>query len=265
MGKGSAGLVYKAYHKKLMRDVAVKSINIYEKEKRRQLLNDLKSLTAMSNANDQGILTIPCDFLVNFYGGYLEEGNVKVVLEFMDKGSLKDLIKKRVRVSEPMLCVIAAQILNGLAYLHTVAKQAHLDIKPDNILLNSQGYVKLSDFGISKGFEESQLYMKTFIGTTNYMSPERIMVVCASPEPKLQQVQRHLELRRDRLRSPHRPHALRRPQKLCGDLPVLQKQRGLRTELPRGLQRRLQRLRAAVSGQRREAAADCDRPAGTFR
>ena len=176
VGKGSAGIVYKAYHRILNREVAIKSINIYEKDKRKQLLNDLKSLTAMSNLDSNGILTIPCDFLVNFYGGYLDEGNVKVVLEYMDKGSLKDVIKKKVRPTESVLCLIAVQILNGLSYLHTVAKQAHLDIKPENILVNSRGYVKLSDFGISKGFEETHNYMKTFIGTMNYMSPERIMV-----------------------------------------------------------------------------------------
>ena len=57
-----------------------------------------------------------------------------------------------------------------------VAKQAHLDIKPENILINSHGFVKLSDFGISRSFDESQHFMKTFVGTMNYMSPERIMV-----------------------------------------------------------------------------------------
>jgi len=175
VGKGSAGLVYKGKHKRLNQLVAIKCINIYDKEKRKQLLNDLKSLTALSNPDPRGGLAIPCDFLVNFHGGFLDEGTVKVVLEFMDKGTLRDLIKKKMSVSEQVLCVIAIQILNGLAYLHTVSRQAHLDIKPENILINSTGYVKLSDFGISKGFDESQHFMKTFIGTMNYMSPERIM------------------------------------------------------------------------------------------
>lgn len=67
-------------------------------------------------------------------------------------------------------------MLSGLAYLHVVAKQAHLDIKPENVLINSRGYVKLSDFGLSRSFEETQHFMKTFVGTMTYMSPERIMV-----------------------------------------------------------------------------------------
>ena len=94
VGKGSAGTVYRGFYSKLNKTVAVKSISIFEKEKRKQLLNDLKSLTSMSNLDSQGVLSIPCDFLVNFYGGYLEEGSVKVVLEFMDKGTLREFIKK---------------------------------------------------------------------------------------------------------------------------------------------------------------------------
>lgn len=112
VGKGSAGLVYKAYHTKLSKDVALKCINFYEKEKRKQLINDLKSLTTMSKVDDQGLLYIPCDFLVNFYGGFLDEGTVKVVLEFMDKGSLRDAIKKSCMPDEQVLAMIAYQVYN---------------------------------------------------------------------------------------------------------------------------------------------------------
>jgi len=176
IGKGSAGLVFKGLYKRLGVPVAIKSINIYEKEKRRQLLNDLKSLTALSKMREDGIISIPCDFLVNFHGGYLDDGTVKLVLELMDKGSLRDLIKKRLILSEGIVALVAVQVLSGLSYLHNVARQAHLDIKPENILINSQGLVKLSDFGISRDFEDSHILMKTVMGTMTYMSPERIMV-----------------------------------------------------------------------------------------
>lgn len=96
----------------------------------------------------------------------------------MDKGSLRNLIKKACELnrkfSEPELALIAVQILNGLSYLHLVAKQAHLDIKPENILVNSEGLMKLTDFGISRDFSTSKDFMKTFIGTLQYMSPERM-------------------------------------------------------------------------------------------
>lgn len=74
VGKGSAGLVYRGILKKGGDiDVAIKCINIYEKEKRKQLLNDLKSLTSISDM-DVNFNGEKCPFLVNFYGAFLEEG-----------------------------------------------------------------------------------------------------------------------------------------------------------------------------------------------
>lgn len=54
-------------------------------------------------------------------------------------------------------------------YLHTVANQLHRDIKPDNILLNRKGEIKLSDFGIGKILDMSNEFCKTFLGTMSYM------------------------------------------------------------------------------------------------
>jgi len=98
----------------------------------------------------------------------------------MDKGSLRELIKKnnenKHEIPEHILAMLALQILSGLSYLHIVARRAHLDVKPENILFNFEGDAKLTDFGIAREFNNSQDFMKTFIGTVAYMSPERMMV-----------------------------------------------------------------------------------------
>ncbi|CAD8109335.1 unnamed protein product [Paramecium sonneborni] len=179
LGRGAAGTVSEAIYKPLGIRVAIKSINAYDREKRYQLMNDIKILlqNKMNAENNSGYY---CQFLVNLYGAYFDEGSVKVVLELMDAGSLGDILRiyraaqiNGPIISEPILAKISQQILNGLSYLHLISNQIHRDIKPDNILLNSQGYVKLTDFGISRDLEQSA-FCTTNCGTQAYMSPERI-------------------------------------------------------------------------------------------
>lgn len=67
-----------------------------------------------------------------------------------------------------------AQVLQGLTYLHKEQHSVHRDLKPANVLINSAGYVKLSDFGISKQLGSTQAHAGTYCGTAAYMSPERI-------------------------------------------------------------------------------------------
>ncbi len=100
----------------------------------------------------------------------------------MNLGSLENILKiiKKKKlpqpcVPEPILAKIVIQILNGLLYLYKSVHLIHRDIKPANILINSQGFVKLTDFGIAKNLENTSNLSKTYVGTRNYMSPERIL------------------------------------------------------------------------------------------
>jgi serine/threonine protein kinase len=67
---------------------------------------------------------------------------VKIILEFMDAGTLQDIIKKTGPIPEVILGGMAHQVLKGLEYLHKVRRVFHRDIKPSNILVDSKGYVK---------------------------------------------------------------------------------------------------------------------------
>ena len=66
------------------------------------------------------------------------------------------------------------QILEGLKHIHKDKHQIHRDIKPENILISDSGDVKITDFGITKYIEDTFGQAQTFIGTTIYMSPQRI-------------------------------------------------------------------------------------------
>mmetsp|Transcript_7432 Transcript_7432/g.13363 ORF Transcript_7432/g.13363 Transcript_7432/m.13363 type:complete len:237 (-) Transcript_7432:369-1079(-) len=74
---------------------------------------------------------------------------------------------------ERIVASVAYQILWGVAFLH-FENSIHRDIKPANILVNSLGEVKLSDFGISAMREPGEALNRTVVGTTLYMSPERL-------------------------------------------------------------------------------------------
>merc|ERR1719408_54357 len=94
----------------------------------------------------------------------------------MDLGSLADL--KRKLGGKPMppahVACIASQMVQGLFHLHT-RKLLHRDVKPENVLHNRDGAVKLTDFGISKDLNSTVAVAATFVGMATYMSPERAL------------------------------------------------------------------------------------------
>ncbi|KAI3464093.1 hypothetical protein Pfo_020756 [Paulownia fortunei] len=166
IGSGASSVVQRAIHIPNHRIIALKKINIFEKEKRQQLLTEIRTLCEA-----------PCyQGLVQFYGAFYtpDSGQISIALEYMDGGSLADIIRVRKSIPEPILSAMVQKLLLGLSYLHGVRHLVHRDIKPANLLVNLKGEPKITDFGISTGLEDSMAMCATFIGTVTYMSPERI-------------------------------------------------------------------------------------------
>jgi len=168
LGKGASSLVRRAVHTPSQTELAVKVINVFDKAKRDQLLRELRTLYSSAY-----------QWLVSFHDCLYDDGAMYIVLEYMDGGSLADvLIAAQLTgsgpLSEMVLAKLAARTLEGLNYLHRERHQVHRDIKPGNILLNSRGEVKISDFGLSAELDSTKEMCATFIGTHAYMSPERL-------------------------------------------------------------------------------------------
>eukprot|EP00285_Hemiselmis_virescens_P018623 CAMPEP_0173404200 /NCGR_PEP_ID=MMETSP1356-20130122/58765_1 /TAXON_ID=77927 ORGANISM="Hemiselmis virescens, Strain PCC157" /NCGR_SAMPLE_ID=MMETSP1356 /ASSEMBLY_ACC=CAM_ASM_000847 /LENGTH=519 /DNA_ID=CAMNT_0014364837 /DNA_START=41 /DNA_END=1597 /DNA_ORIENTATION=- len=162
IGKGSSGFVRKARWRAKESIVAVKVINVFEAEKRKQMMQEILMMCDMH-----------CDALITFEGAFYNEGTINVVLEYMTAGSLEDLVElSGGGIPETILGYMSEQIVDGMAFMHA-RKQVHRDFKPCNVLVHHNGCVKISDFGVSAELDSSLVKCTTFVGTFLYMSPER--------------------------------------------------------------------------------------------
>ncbi|CAL1359803.1 unnamed protein product [Linum trigynum] len=164
IGKGSGGVVQLVRHKWVGTLFALKVIQMnIQEEIRKQIVQELKINQASQ-----------CPHVVICYHSFYHNGAISLVLEYMDRGSLADVIRQVKTILEPYLAVVCKQVLQGLVYLHNERHIIHRDIKPSNLLVNHKGEVKITDFGVSAMLANSMGQRDTFVGTYNYMSPERI-------------------------------------------------------------------------------------------
>jgi len=164
IGKGSGGIVQLVRHKWTNRVFALKVIQMNVQETvRKQIVEELKINKASH-----------CPYVVVCHHAFYDNGVISLVLEYMDCGSLADVIKQAKTILEPYLAIVCKQVLEGLVYLHHERHIIHRDIKPSNLLVNHKGEVKITDFGVSAVLANSMGQRDTFVGTYNYMAPERI-------------------------------------------------------------------------------------------
>lgn len=90
-----------------------------------------------------------CPHIVQYYGSYIKENDLWLILEYCNAGSVSDILKSTDRnLNEIEIASICSAVLKGLEYLHDT-KKIHRDIKAGNILLDHLGNAKLADFGVS--------------------------------------------------------------------------------------------------------------------
>jgi len=162
LGQGNGGTVSKVEHIPTQKIMAKKVVLIDAKPAvRKQILRELQIMHDCHSPH-----------IISFYGAFVSEPHICICMEFMDKGSLDGVYKKHGPIPIEVVSEVCLGVLEGLTYLYDAHRIIHRDIKPSNILLNSQGQVKLCDFGVSGELINS--IADTFVGTSTYMSPERI-------------------------------------------------------------------------------------------
>jgi serine/threonine protein kinase len=118
---------------------------------------------------------VKCPMTVRYFGSVNFEGSLMILMEFCDRGSLRDILDSREQVlSEDQISIVLLSLLLGLDEIHTKHRIIHRDIKSANILLNSDGGIKIADFGVSRRFDSGQCQTMTIVGTPYWMAPEVI-------------------------------------------------------------------------------------------
>ncbi len=131
IGQGASGGVYTGHERGSNRLVAIKQMNLEQQPKKDLIINEILVMKESIHPN-----------IVNFIDSYLCGGELWVIMEFMEGGSLTDVVTFNI-MTEGQIASVCRETLKGLQHLHSKGV-IHRDIKSDNILLSLDGNIKLS-------------------------------------------------------------------------------------------------------------------------
>ncbi|ELP94457.1 cell division control protein 15, CDC15, putative [Entamoeba invadens IP1] len=165
IGRGAFGEVLKGMNADSGEFVAIKQMKVNKKSVLKEVEEEIKLLRFLKN-----------DYIVRYIASTQSFGCLYIVMEYMESGSLLNIVKQFKQLNEVLTAKYIYQVLIGLEYIHSQGI-VHRDIKAANILVAKDGRVKIADFGVS--IQTSDLEngnSEDPIGTPNWMSPEVIQM-----------------------------------------------------------------------------------------
>lgn len=160
IGKGSYGKVWKVVTLKTRKTLAIKEMS------KAAILDYSMSKEVFTEKEIMSNLYHP--FIINMYACFQDKDNLYMVLDYSPYKDLRGQFKHLNKIEEDTIKFMASCIILALNYVHS-NKIIHKDLKPENLLFDDKGYIRLSDFGISK-YKKS--HYKGVTGTFGYFAPE---------------------------------------------------------------------------------------------
>ncbi|MBE5816608.1 MAG: Stk1 family PASTA domain-containing Ser/Thr kinase [Clostridiales bacterium] len=169
IGSGGMSIVYKAFDRNTGKEVAVKMLRqelTEDKQLLRRFEREVKAIASLSHPN-----------IVQFIDSGESDTNKYFVLEYVNGITLKEYIDAEGKIPPKEAAKIALKVALALQYAHSKGI-VHRDVKPQNILLGTDGTVRLTDFGIARTLDQNSTrttqYGKDMLGTVYYISPEQV-------------------------------------------------------------------------------------------
>src|SRR5487761_2061919 len=168
LGQGAMGVVYKALDPLIERVVAIKTINLglaldEKDEYEGRFYQEAKAAGRLSHPN-----------IVTIYDVGKSGDVAYIAMEFLQGKELRDILNEVKSLPVGQILDFVSQVASGIAYAHENGI-VHRDVKPSNIMVGSDGHVKITDFGIAR-MESASVRTQTgmVLGSPKYMSPEQV-------------------------------------------------------------------------------------------
>ncbi|EWC44506.1 hypothetical protein DRE_06774 [Drechslerella stenobrocha 248] len=160
LGTGSFGRVHLVQSKHNLRFYAVKVLKKAQVVKMKQVEH--------TNDERRMLQRVKHPFLITLWGTFQDSRNLYMVMDFIEGGELFSLLRKSQRFPNPVAKFYAAEVALALDYLHSL-NIIYRDLKPENLLLDRHGHLKITDFGFAKEVPDITW---TLCGTPDYLAPE---------------------------------------------------------------------------------------------
>ena len=168
LGEGAFGTVYKV-ESQSSRHYALKMIQLQagDAKAREEVQHEVQILKRQANRHNN---------VIKYYDSWFRGSELCILMEYAPNGTLLDYIDHArdngTYIPEMEVIHMLKQMLSALDFFHTKLNIVHRDVKPENMLIDQYGVIKLSDFGVSKQFHGRNNLAKTQAGSPMFMAPE---------------------------------------------------------------------------------------------